>query len=317
MSVPVFASSSPLTFRTSYPAQPFDVASEDLPDPSVVAVPGGYFVYATNVHPGTAARINVPVLFSRDLTAFSLLGDALPHLPAWADADFTWAPDVSRVQGGYRMYFTARKTGAPSPGGQVIGVARSLTPRGPFVAEATPLIEMTVLGGAIDPSSLRTRDGQHYLYWKSDGNAVGVPPVLWGARLSQDGLSLGEPTELLRPTEPWERALIEAPQVIEVAGTYHLFYSCADYGDDSYAVGHAVGASPLGPFVKSGAAPVLSSYGEVAGPGHTSAFRAQDGHWQLAYHGWQRGRAGYPAGTRRLHHADLDLNGAVPVIRPG
>lgn len=306
-----------LRFRTSYPAQPFDVASEDLPDPSVIAVPGGYFVYATNIHPGTAARINVPVLFTRDLTNFTLLGDALPTLPAWAEAGYTWAPDVSRVQGGYRMYFTARKAGGPLPGGQVIGVASSATPRGPFLAEAAPLIEMTELGGAIDPSSLRTRAGQHYLYWKSDGNAVGQVPVLWGAPLSEDGRHLDDrPTELLRATAPWERALIEAPQVIEVGGRYHLFYSCADYGDDSYAVGHAVSAAPLGPFVKTGTSPVLSSYAGVAGPGHTSAFRAQDGRWQLAYHGWKRGQIGYPAGARSLHHATLDLEGPVPVVHP-
>jgi len=308
--------SSSLRFRTSYPAHTFDASQEDLPDPSVVAVPGGYFVYATNVHPGTPGRINVPVLFSRDLATFTLLGDALPTLPAWADADYTWAPEVCRLQGGYRMYFTARKAGGPRPGGQVIGVARSTTPRGPFVAEPAPLIEMTELGGAIDASSLRTRAGQHFLYWKSDGNATGQLPVLWGAPLSADGLSLGAAVALLRPSETWERALIEAPQVIEAGGAYHLFYSCADYGDDSYAVGHAVSAAPLGPFVRTGTAPILSSYAGVAGPGHTSAFRGQDGRWHLAYHGWKSGVTGYPAGARSLRHATLDLDGAVPVVHP-
>lgn len=280
----------------------FHPAAEDLPDPNVLLTPEGYFVYATNT-PG----INVPVLFSADLEGFNLLGDAMPVLPQWVRRGFTWAPEVAHMGGRYVLYFTARLRRS---GRQVIGVATSERPEGPFVAAAQPLMTMLKLGGAIDPNVLTTANGEKYLYWKNDGNAVGQTTQLWGAALSDDGLTLlGEPVALLTATEPWERELVEAPQVIEGDGVFHLLYSCADFGDETYAVGDASGPTPLGPFSKTRNAPVLASHGRLAGPGHSHAFRTASGHWQLAYHAWETGRCGYPKGRRALHFLPLQLDG--------
>ena len=282
------------------------LAAEDLPDPNVLAVtqgPGdwGYYIYATN-----ARRVNVPVVFSTDLSEFTLIGDAMPVLPGWARPGFTWAPEVTSVAEGYRLYFTARLRGT---GRQVIGVASSSSPQGPFVAEDQPLLTMLGEGGAIDASTLHTSGGRLFLYWKNDGNAVKRPTYLWGAELSADGLRLiSPPAAVLSATEAWERQLVEAPQVIEDGGAYHLLYSCADYGNETYAVGHASGPSPLGPFGKD-AAPLLASFDTVAGPGHSHAFRSAAGQWHLAYHAWDAGHCGYPQGRRRLHLSPLHLDG--------
>lgn len=279
----------------------FDHHHEDLPDPNVLVVGGSYFIYATNT-----PRVNLPVVFSADLTTYAFLGDAMPSLPRWVKKGFTWAPEVAQMEERFVLYFTARLRGS---GKQVIGVAVSDHPRGPFVGAASPLISMLPGGGAIDPNILTTSDGRRYLYWKNDGNAVGKPTYLWGAELSGDGLGLmGEPQILLSATESWERGLVEAPQVIEEAGVFHLLYSCADYGNESYAVGHACGETPLGTFEKTRAAPVLASWGRVAGPGHSHAFRTQHG-WRLAYHAWEAGRCGYPRGRRALHVSALTLSG--------
>ncbi|MDB5045814.1 MAG: hypothetical protein JWQ08_1864, partial [Deinococcus sp.] len=203
----------------------FHTAAEDLPDPNVLLSEEGYYVYATNT-PG----INVPVVFSADLQGFTLLGDAMPALPHWARKGFTWAPEVAQMGQQYVLYFTAR---LKRSGCQVIGVATSERPEGPFVATARPLITMLALGGAIDANVLTTTTGERFLYWKNDGNAVGQATQLWGAALSDDGLSLiSDPVALLTATEPWERELVEAPQVIEGDGVFHLLYSCADFGDE-------------------------------------------------------------------------------------
>ncbi|WP_293912689.1 glycoside hydrolase family 43 protein [Deinococcus sp.] len=295
------------------------LATEDLPDPNVLAVSAGpdrcgYYIYATNIDAGNARRVNVPVVFSPDLGDFTLIGDALPVLPDWARPGFTWAPEVTWTGQEFRLYFTARLRGT---GRQVIGVASSPHPQGPFVAETTPLLTMLPQGGAIDASTLRTGDGRLFLYWKNDGNAVKRPTYLWGAELSADGLRLiTEPAAVLGASELWERALVEAPQVIEDAGRFHLLYSCADYGNETYAVGHASGPSPLGPFGKD-STPLLTSYDTVAGPGHSHAFRSHSGQWHLAYHAWDAGRCGYPTGRRRLHLSPLHLDGqAARVILP-
>ena len=281
--------------------------SEDLPDPNVLPVPGGYYIYSTN-----RRGVNVPVVFSADLKQFTLLGDAMPSLPRWAQAGLTWAPEVTGERGQYRLYFTARLKRSRK---QVIGVAVSSQPQGPVVATRQPLIRMLELGGAIDPAVLSAPDGRQYVYWKNDGNAVGQPTYLWGAELAPGGLTLaGDPVVLLAATESWEHQLIEAPQVVEHQGTYHLLYSCADFFNESYAIGHARGSSPLGPFEKTCDAPILSSYGQVAGPGHSHAFRTPTGEWQLAYHGWEAGRCGYPRGRRSLHLSPLRFEGTQATV---
>ncbi|MFC4454549.1 glycoside hydrolase family 43 protein [Deinococcus sonorensis] len=275
--------------------------AEDLPDPNVLHTDDGYYVYATNV-----PDVNVPVVYSPDLTNFTLVGDAMPVLPAWARPGFTWAPDVVQVGDRYHLYFTARLRGSRL---QVIGVATSDHPEGPFEATDRPLLTMLDQGGAIDANVLQASDGTQYLYWKNDGNAVKKATHLWGAPLSADGLTLaGAPTDLMTATEAWEHNLVEAPQVIEDEGRFHLLYSCADFQDETYAVGHATGLTPLGPFSKYRAAPLLASQGRIAGPGHSHAFRTATGQWQLAYHAWEAGRCGYPHGRRALYVSPLHLS---------
>ena len=290
------------SFRLTVSPGPLDLLSEDLPDPTVLPTPGGYYFYVTNNR-----FAHVPVIFSADLEHFTLLGDALPRLPHWARQGFTWAPEVTPVGDGFVLYFTARLRGTPW---QVIGVAQASEPQGPFRATSRPLVTMLNRGGAIDPDILTTGNGERYLYWKNDGNAAGQPTLLWGARLSADGLSLADrPVPLLTASEPWERELIEAPQVIEQDGAFHLLYSCAHFGDESYAIGHACGDGPLGLFHKQRGAPLLASHGGLAGPGHSHAFRDAGGRWQLAYHAWRVGAIGYPHGRRTLRLAPLNFQG--------
>ncbi|ADV65804.1 glycoside hydrolase family 43 protein [Deinococcus maricopensis] len=286
---------------------PLNLSAEDLPDPTVLVEPGAYYVYATN-----NARANVPVIASSDLHTFTFVGDALPTLPAWASAGFTWAPEVIRIGEEYVLYFTARLADSPW---QVIGTATASHPEGPFEAQDAPLICMLDLGGAIDPDVLTTDTGERYLYWKNDGNAAHLPTRLWGALLTPDGLGLAsEPVELLSASEPWERELVEAPQVIEDNGTFHLLYSCADFGNETYAVGHAHGEGPLGPFVKTIDAPLLASSDVMAGPGHSHAFRDARGQWRLAYHAWSVGAVGYPLGRRTLQFSSLHLTGRMAQV---
>ena len=100
-----------------------------------------------------------------------------PHLGARRD------PVAGRD---WRLYFagTARRVRR-----QCIGVATAANPDGPFVPGDQPLVCQLELGGSIDPYPYRDpATGIHYLYWKSDENAVGAPTSrLWGAALSSDG----------------------------------------------------------------------------------------------------------------------------------
>lgn len=283
------------------PAFGSPLVPEDAPDPMILSVPGGYYLFVTN-----GPRGNAPVWFTPDLQRFEFVGDALPSLPSWAAPGHTWAPDVVQTDGRFVLYFTARHATLDI---QVIGAASSDHPAGPYTSAPEPLVTMPELGGAIDASGLVTHAGQRFLYWKNDGNAAGLPTHLFGAGVTADGLHLtGLPVVLLSAAERWERNLVEAPQVIEQGGTYHLIYSAAEFWNASYSLGHAVGPTPLGPFQRSTRRPLLASHGTIVGPGHSHAFQDADGRWRLAFHAWTSDHVGYPSGRREPYVAHLHLN---------
>jgi beta-xylosidase len=286
----------------------------DFPDPFIVNVEGTYFAYATN-----AGGSNVQVMSSVDLVAWRPLSDALPALPGWAQAGNTWAPSVAATAGSFVLYYTVRVTPPRSrdPGRQAISVATSPQPEGPFTDVSDgPLIFQLDQGGSIDPSPFTDSDGSRYLVWKADANALNRPSTLWGQPLSEDGLVLtGSATKLLDFDAPWEDPLIEAPSLVQTDGRYYLFYSANWWASGNYAVGYAVGGAPLGPYDKiTTSGPWFASDADVAGPGGQEFFVDHGGALRIAYHGWQPGQVGYPAGVRTLRLGRLAFDGLVPTL---
>lgn len=286
------------------------VYASDFPDPFVLNVAGKYYAYATN---GGGATIQL--LQSDDLVNWTYGTDAFGNLPAWATPGWTWAPEVAAVPGGYAMYYTARHTESQR---QCIGVAFSKSPLGPFEDSSTePLICQLAEGGSIDASPFTDRDGQRYLYWKNDGNCCGQRTYLYVQRLSSDGLSLvGQPKALIYNTEDWEGNLIEAPTVHRRGDKYYLFFSAADYGNETYGVGYAYAPSPIGPFTKWTRNPVLKSAGRVAGPGHQCIVVDKLGAPWMVYHAWETGNTGYPNGQRSLRIDRITFKDGVPSVIP-
>ena len=291
------------------PASP--VYDGDFPDPFVLVVGGRSFAYGTQT-----GDTNLQVMESADLAGWQHRGDALPELPSWAGWGHTWAPAVLRRDASYVMYYAVRYEAA---GRQAISVATASDPAGPFVDQsAGPLIFQEDRAGSIDASPFVDEDGSAYLLWKSDDNAVDRPASLWGAPLRPDGLALaGEPTELLRHDAAWEEPLVEAPSLARVGdGSYVLFYSGGWWEDDTYAIGYATGAGPLGPFQKeTEKGPWLASEDNMAGPGGAEVFADADGGWHLAFHAWTPPKVGYEnGGARSLWIAPLDFADGRPVL---
>lgn len=284
----------------------------DFPDPHVVRAGSEYYAYATN-----AGGANVQLLRSGDLARWEHLGDALPRLPPWAAAGFTWAPEVCRMGARWILYYTVRE---PSSGRQCISAASAPTPDGPFVDNSSgPLVFQVDRGGSIDPSPFVDGDTA-YLLWKSDDNALGRPSSLWAQRFGDDGVTLiDQPTELLRHDRGWERPLVEAPSMVRRDDTYFLFYSANWWESEHYAVGYATGPSPRGPFTKASTwRPWLRSHGPARGPGGQSFFIDAGGNQWMAYHAWTRGRIGYPAGgVRALWLARVRFVDGRPVVEGG
>ena len=71
------------------------------------------------------------------------------------------------------------------PAGGVVELSHSVlwAPGGPYVdAGAGPLVYESDAGGSIDAHPFTDADGNRYLYWKNDGNAVGVDTWISAAR---------------------------------------------------------------------------------------------------------------------------------------
>lgn len=270
-----------------------------------------YYAYATN-----AAPTNVQVMTSSDLMSWQRIGDALPQLPAWAVAGWTWAPVVLARQECYVLYYTVRHERS---GLQAISVASARRPEGPFAdSSAGPLIFQQERGGSIDPSPFVDADGTPYLLWKSDDNALDQQSSLWGQQLSPDGMTLvGRPTVLLSHDRRWEQPLIEAPSMVRVKSRYYLFYSANWWESPSYCIGYAIGTSPLGPFTRvTRRRPWFRSCDEVAGPGGQEFFTDSTGALCMAYHAWAPGTVGYGGGgARTLRIARVDTSSGAPVLR--
>lgn len=288
------------------------VIASDFPDPDILVGDGVFYAYATN-----ASGKHVQVARSSDLKHWTMLQDALPTLPKWADAtgDWVWAPEVIQIGSRYVMYYTARDAAS---GRQCVGAATSDSPEGPFRdGRAAPFVCQVSLGGTIDASPFRDGDSL-YLYFKSDGNCCRLAARLWGQRLAPDGLSLiGEPVALLTNDKPWEGNVIEAPNMLKHGASYYLFYSANDYASARYATGYARCSTPLGPCVKAADSPLLASArvsaGAFAGPGGEAFFQAE-GVTFVAFHEWGVTPGGTLNGSRYLFIGRVGWHGSAPVI---
>lgn len=302
------------------------VYRDNFPDPHIVLHQGQFIAYSTNDGP------NLPMLTSRDLVHWSPVtsadgrrADGMPQLASWAKGGRTWAPEVMQVGGKWLLYYTAASA---KKNMQCIGVAVASAPMGPFLDPAPePLVCQTDQGGSIDASPFRDADGRLYLYYKSDGNAVGKRTVIWGQRLSDNGMSLsGDPVALVQDDAKWEWRLVEAPSMVKSPGGYQLFFSAAFFGWDypkerlsNYATGYANCSGPLGPCKDAAENPLLHSFNDreagcLSGPGHPAIFAVGPRHF-IAFHAWAATSGCRPAEDERfLYIAPLFWEDGKPRI---
>ena len=283
----------------------------DAPDPDVVRVGTTYYAFTT----GTTWGNNLGVLVdtsgdpTRGWTTVNGLAygsTALPSPPGWERPGSQTSPGVVPWAGRWLLYYDAYDTAA---GHFCLSVASAASPAGPYTDASTgPLLCQATLGGSVDPSPfVDPATGILWLQWKSNDGSSGLPASLWSAPLSSDGLGVTAPAvEILAQdtvAHPWE-STIENPDLVDVGGTYELWFSGGIWDSPDYAEGYAVCAGPVGPCLQPQAGPVLVSYGPVAGPGAGSLFTAPDGTWWMAFAGWTAGCTSYACGgARELHMA--------------
>ncbi len=84
------------------------IDNQNVPDPGALNYQGQYYVVTT----GGDGSGKFPIHRSSDLQNWEFVGMALhqDRLPSWVSGPNTdfWAPELHIVNGGHRLYFTAR-----------------------------------------------------------------------------------------------------------------------------------------------------------------------------------------------------------------
>jgi beta-xylosidase len=269
------------------------VFAKDFPDPMILRVNAhSYYAYGTTTE-WSALGTEFPILHSTDLVHWRHVGNGFPHPPSWASGDY-WAPDVLYHGGLYYLYYTGLK------GTHCVAAATGKTPIGPFVTRA-------IIGcgdgrgtGYIDPDVLIDPGGKAYLYVSVDNPEHSISVIPLKADLLH---AAGPRIRLFGLTQQWEHgeffSTVEGPFVIRQGNFYYLFYSANDWNGD-YAMGYAVGRSPLGPFTKCACNPILHGTAAILGPGGGSVVEGPDARQWLLFHAWDDGGLeGYQAGGIR------------------
>jgi GH43 family beta-xylosidase len=250
----------------------------DHPDPSLIREADGWYTASTSG--GWLPAF--PILHSRDLRHWRQVGSVLARRPSWAAEDF-WAPELQRRGGRVFAYYAA----LARDGRRCIAVASARAVRGPY-RDHGPLACSRV--GEIDPLPVTDEHGSDWLVWKRDGNSAGLPTPIVAAPLAPGGLSLaGPPVELFRADAPWERELVEAPELFRRRGLFYMVYSARRCCGRTcnYRTGVARSRALLGPWEKR-PGPLLGPDALLRCPGHASVAEGPGGPL-VAYHAYARG----------------------------
>jgi arabinan endo-1,5-alpha-L-arabinosidase len=146
-------------------------------DPAILLVQEGgskehwYYLVSTS----NDAPDSFPICKSKDLVEWEFVSFVFPEgkKPCWAadgNVNDYWAPEIHKVKDKYLVYFVARDKDMLE---LCIGVARSTTPWGPYIADDEPILKKN----NIDPHVLVEDENTAYLFWKEDNNGV------WPSRL--------------------------------------------------------------------------------------------------------------------------------------
>ena len=242
------------------------VMNVEMPDPSVIEAPDGYFyLYATE-----NSNRSIPIARSSDLVNWEIIGAAFSRQtrPSFEPRGGLWAPDINLLKKRYLLYYSMSRWGGNETCG--IGVATAEKPQGPF-QDHGPLFRSNTIGvfNSIDPEFVRDK-GRNYLFW---GSFWGI----YAVELSKDGLSVKKGC---KPKQIAGRAF-EASYIHKRNGYYYLFASigsCCEGIKSTYTTVVGRSRNLLGPYTEKNGKKMLDNAYEVVikrsdrfiGPGHNS-----------------------------------------------
>lgn len=283
------------------------------PDPFILRFRGLYYCYSTGKE-----QVNVSV--SNDLVHWTRLAPAL----ASADRSHFWAPCVIYSNGSFYMYFSDRPAGSADPHTEVLQVAISAVPEGPFEVVAQFFDTFS-----IDPHVVPDGNGGYVMFYSTndvtglDDDYVGTSIVV-DRLVSFDRLE-GKPRPVVLPSldeEIFERDrfgdgrdwyTIEGATYFTHGRHAFLTYSGNAYEREDYFIGYARAPLDGTPDVlqwskypsDSVYSPLVRRSANVEGTGHNSVTCAPNlvDDW-IVYHGRNADEALVPGTEQRVMRID-------------
>lgn len=266
-------------------------------DPCIIEEKGVYYVFCTGR--------GVPVRRSVDLIHWENVGRVFAEdVPAWATqkipgAKGLWAPDISFIDGEYRLYYSVSTFGSWL---SCIGLAtnRTLDPQGVGYGWVDKGLVIASSGGdgtdynAIDANAAEDATGQPWLVFGSFRTGIKIIRL---DRLTGKPASGGQPTPVAARPDVKPQA-IEGPCIVRHGEWFYLFVSfdyCCEGLKSDYKVAVGRSRSITGPYVDAAGKLMLEGGGNVIlqgdggrvrGPGHCAVLQrpeAQGGD-MLVYH---------------------------------
>lgn len=185
----------------------------DYSDPDVCRVGDDYYMTASsfNCIPG------LPILHSKDLVNWSIIGHAIKEMPDHADfkqpvnhGGAVWAPSIRFHNGEFYIYY-----GDPDIG---ILMTKTKDPAG----EWEPLVLVKEGKGMIDACPLFDDDEQVYLAYAFAGSRAGIKSLLAMTRLTADGKKAVGQALVIYDGHDLDQT-IEGPKMYKRNGYYYIF----------------------------------------------------------------------------------------------
>jgi len=300
------------------------VAGDIVPvhDPVIIREGNTYHVFSTGI--GEGGQKIVSSRTSHDLIHWEQGTPPFEQVPAWATtaipgATNAWAPDISFVDGRYRLYYSVSTFGSNR---SAIGLATSATldPSASgygwrdegLVVMSTPSDDFN----AIDPAFVASADGRQWLalgsFW------TGLKLFALDPKTGKL-LDPGERPRALarRPVPAGAPSIVEAPFIFAHGNYYWLMasydYCCKGVASTYYTV-IARAKTVEGPYLGRDGSAMLAGGGTILlradlqekqryrGPGHAGHLRDADGTDVIVYHAYDREKNGAPTlRVARLH----------------
>jgi arabinan endo-1,5-alpha-L-arabinosidase len=281
-------------------------------DPSIIKAGDTWYVFSSGDRPDGP---QMPIHCSNDLHLWTPCGHVLDQVPDWIRTRLPgvrdlWAPDISFVDGQYRLYYVYSLLGKNTSGIALL-TNKTLDQNSQDYGwiDQGPVIE-THAGddyNAIDPNFISDPGGSDWLVFGSYWSGIKMRALGPDGKLSPRNSKLYSLAKRVRPpggqrvqpgaAAPWEA--IEAPFLVHHSTYFYLFTSwdfCCRGADSTYHVMVGRSAKITGPFVdqsgkkllKGGGTEILAGNNRWAGPGGESLWMGPGDQDIMAYHAYDR-----------------------------